>query len=481
MVPMRSRLLVPGLALVLAVLAATCDRDGGRPLGPAFLLFGKVDTTLIDFGPVAVGTSATRELTITNVGDAPLAGEVAAPCPEFEVIEGRGGYVLAPAESLLVSVRFRPVSAGPKSCRLATGSRCTPVELVGEGMGGGGGGECEVAPFLIDFGLVQIGSTADSTFTLRNLGDSTLAGAIVPASCTGFSLGAGAGSYSLPPGDSLVVQVIFAPEFPGQQGCAILTGLVFCPGVGCIGVGGGGGGPCEIQPAAIDFGPVPLGGSADTTFVLRNVGEGPISGAIAESCTGWSLAAGAGSFSLAPGESLEVRVVFAPDIPGPQSCVIETGLEGCPFVPVAGVGAVSEILDCSRAVPLAFNQPINGNNSGGPTNVSNYACTTYSQWGPEDVYRLVLPGPVTVTVTLDSLEADLDLFLLAQCDRDSCLAASVLGGTSPDDITTVLASGTYYVVVDGYVGNTSPYRLTATQAAASGGGAARRQEERRAK
>jgi hypothetical protein len=99
---------------------------------------------------------------------------------------------------------------------------------------------------------------------------------------------------------------------------------------------------------------------------------------------------------------------------------------------------------------------IEDTNVGGPTNVDYYGCGDWNQAGPEVVYMLQIPFPHTSMVaTLSNMTADLDIFLLSDCDESACLHA--------EDFSlpyTFAEPGIYYLVVDGFQGAESDYTLT---------------------
>ncbi|UCF06228.1 MAG: hypothetical protein JSV33_04160, partial [bacterium] len=63
---------------------------------------------------------------------------------------------------------------------------------------------CAVTPTSIDFGTVTVGSSKDSTFTIKNTGGGTLNGTVSEA-CADYDLISGGGPYTLAAGESLVV------------------------------------------------------------------------------------------------------------------------------------------------------------------------------------------------------------------------------------------------------------------------------------
>lgn len=73
------------------------------------------------FGTVDVGTSATRTVTLTNTGTLPLS--LSAPAvngdPAFTVDASTCAGVLAAGDACTVTLRFAPLSAGPRSATLS--------------------------------------------------------------------------------------------------------------------------------------------------------------------------------------------------------------------------------------------------------------------------------------------------------------------------------------------------------------------------
>lgn len=120
-------------------------------------------------------------------------------------------------------------------------------------------------------------------------------------------------------------------------------------------------------------------------------------------------------------------------------------------------------LDCSQSVPLSCGVPYVGSNAGGTDDVSTYTFgnqLNVENNGPEIVHTFTTTEAGRVQIDLSGLSANLELFLLSECDRGSGLAYSQNPGTNSEQIIRTLPAGTYYVVVDGYNGAVSSYNLT---------------------
>jgi len=192
----------------------------------------QVNPASLDFGAVSVGAHKDTTFTIRNTGGGTLSGEVYADCDDFSIV-GNGEFDIGADQSATFTVRFAPASAGPAECTIemdtgfCDGISCTGLGEVAP--------ICEVDPTGLDFGLVELGGSADLSFTIQNTGGGTLSGT-VSSPCGGFSL-IGSASYSLGPDQSATLTVRFSPDAVGTVGCAIETGSGYCGDVGSTGVG----------------------------------------------------------------------------------------------------------------------------------------------------------------------------------------------------------------------------------------------------
>jgi len=116
----------------------------------------------------------------------------------------------------------------------------------------------------------------------------------------------------------------------------------------------------------------------------------------------------------------------------------------------------TRILDLSHAIPAACNSYDVGNTQGSPSNVATYSCRpAWIESGPEQIYILTVSGKVALEARLSALDpsADLDVFILSAPYPEACVAYG-------DWVASYSANpGTYYILVDGYLGSAGNYRL----------------------
>lgn len=196
--------------------------------------------------------------------------------------------------------------------------------------------DCVASTTALDFGQVEVGSSVDGSFRLRNRGWTVMEGTFTCDS-EEFTI-LGTAEYVIQPGDSLQVVVRFAPTTQGFKSGTVTAGSA-CSEVLCTGEGARAtaGASCTVSPSDLDFGQVELGSFDDRTIIITNEGAISFSGDVSSLCPDFAVVAGGGPFLLSPSESLVVGVRFAPTFVGPSACTVSTGID-CGAVQAAGEG-----------------------------------------------------------------------------------------------------------------------------------------------
>jgi len=114
--------------------------------------------------------------------------------------------------------------------------------------------------------------------------------------------------------------------------------------------------------------------------------------------------------------------------------------------------------DCARAettltVTVDSADTLQNDTTGAVSELPGYSCFGWDESGPEQIYKLEVTEQLVLYAGLSDLQSDLDLFLLDDCDTDACIAHA------NTEFATLVAAGTYYLVVDGYQGAAGPYTL----------------------
>jgi len=202
----------PRLAAVDVAVSATgiVPQGGSIDLAPGTL----------DFGSVAVNSTRTADLTIANLGTAPLTiHSAASSSARFTLTSPALPVTIAPGAQRVAVIRFAPVTAGSEQATLVIASddpvmTSSVVNLRGVGTGGTVAAPViSVSASSLDFGSVTQGSSATRTLTISNTGTAPLAvsGLVTSAPFTVTP----ASIASIAAGASATVTVTFAPSAAG--------------------------------------------------------------------------------------------------------------------------------------------------------------------------------------------------------------------------------------------------------------------------
>jgi centrosomal CEP192-like protein len=195
-----------------ASLALAGCSDLGDPVRPAAR--PELSASALDFGTVAVTSSATRSVVITNSGTGKLEGAASVPCSSYQVLSGGGSFSISPGGSVTIVLRFSPAAVGSFPCTLDLGPNCPQVSLDGSGAVQAVGAQAVVLPDSIDLGIAAVGATGHANagaFQIFSVGTAPLLVNVVPSSLD-FVIVSGGGPGEIPPGGSRNVIVEFHPQ-----------------------------------------------------------------------------------------------------------------------------------------------------------------------------------------------------------------------------------------------------------------------------
>lgn len=194
-------------------------------------------------------------------------------------------------------------------------------------------GQIDVSPAGLDFGDVNVGSSANATLTIRNAGGGALTVTSFSVDSTRFAVTSPSAPFTLAPGGEQMVTLRFQPAAAGQVTSAVVIGsddpvnpAVAIPVVG-NGVGGSLAGSLSVSTASLAFGSVSVGQSADLSLTLGNTGGADLTvNAITSSDSQFSAVfAGSPSgtpFTLGAGADLTIAVRFQPSSAGTHNATL---------------------------------------------------------------------------------------------------------------------------------------------------------------
>ncbi len=285
----------------------------------------------LEYGPVNMGATAFRTLTVSNSGNLPLqvTGLVfsGAAASDFNVAQALP-VTVNPGQSSTVEVAFSPSMAGTRSATLtvtsdAPGSPTVQVAVTGVGQSA----TLAFNPMNVAFGQVRVGRTQVRQVTLQNTGTGPLTVtdlSVVGPDAARFTHPAGLVPMVLQPGaPGAIIPFTFAPTAVGAA-LATLNIASDDPQAPSaqIAIGGEGIAPgIAVSETGLAFGAQAVGrASSPRTFEVQNTGTAPLqvfSLAITGTHSGaFAVVSPSGPFQVAPGASRTVSVTMTAGVAG---------------------------------------------------------------------------------------------------------------------------------------------------------------------
>ncbi|MEM1057290.1 MAG: choice-of-anchor D domain-containing protein [Bacteroidota bacterium] len=280
----------------------------------------------LGLGDVEVGMSGQDTVRVRNDGDSDLTVSSAALTAGtvFSLLSGGGGGVVSAGDTLEVIVAFAPTSLGAAADTLTLLSNDADepsvlVELTGTGTAATMP-EIEASTDSLGFGDLTVGLTARDTVTVRNVGTAPLAvSSATLTTGTTFSIESGGGAASIAPGDSAQVALLFSPGSATtfSDTLAIASDDADEPSLKVILTGTGTPPPTPditVEPDSLGLGDVVVGMTEADTVVVRNDGTADltVSSITLTSGTVFTIQSGGSGGVIAPGDSVNVVIEFAP-------------------------------------------------------------------------------------------------------------------------------------------------------------------------
>ncbi|MBI4870379.1 MAG: choice-of-anchor D domain-containing protein [Candidatus Riflebacteria bacterium] len=271
------------------------------------------------FGDVFVGESGERVLSVSNTGGAALTlSSVTVTGAGFSLLTAvTPNQAVAPGASLDLRVRFAPTVGGSATGALTIASNAANAPTTSAALGGAG-----VYPALItiegngDLGSMTVNQTKDVTLRLRNTGGGVLRLQTVEVTGAAFTLVQPvAPGTTVASGSSLALTVRFSPTATTQyQGSlTVLSNATNLPTATLALSGSGSAAPqpqLAVNPTSLAFGTLSPRGITSKTLRLSNLGQGDLQvSALTVSDSRFS-AMPAGPFTIRPGGSVDVLVLF---------------------------------------------------------------------------------------------------------------------------------------------------------------------------
>jgi hypothetical protein len=300
-----------------------------------------VVTSNLNFGNVVVGGSKTLSAVVSNRSFTHVTiSQAASSDPQFQIVAPRLPLTMRAGQTVRLTVRFTPQSAGtPSGTLVLTSNASQSLRTILLSAKAIAAGKLTPNANSIAFGSVRVGQQQTKTATFTNSGSTTLSITQVQVSGASFQL---SGTATLPvsvdPGQSHSFSVIFSPKSAGaSSGSMTLASAVSMAVTNHAGTHTTGAteddsttvtlsgtgtaqGQLAANPASVSFGNMQVGASASRTVLINNSGSASVTvSQAAASGTGFTASGMSFPATIPAGQSASINVTFAPKAAGNSS------------------------------------------------------------------------------------------------------------------------------------------------------------------
>lgn len=348
-----------------------------------------VSPTALDFGTQAVGSTSSRELTLTNNGNATLHISAISTTGEFGHTDNCFG-VLAAGQSCIINATFTPSATGQRGGTLTIASDSEDTVPTVTLTGRGAVPVAAVNPASLSFADQRVGTTsAVQSVTLSNTGEVALHIREI------FVLGEFAQTNDcgalLAPGAACHIAVTFIPATAGfRNGSVVISNndpgappIVEVPlsGTGVIPV-------ASVSPAALAFGARVLNTSSEAkAVILSNDGGAPLQLFSISAAGDFAQSNNCGT-QVAPHTGCVINVMFNPSVTGPRAGTLTISSDGSEVplvVSLSGTGV-------TNAPTLNPGSIVFRNTKLGRTSMAKTVLLTANGPGPLEIFAITVSG-----------------------------------------------------------------------------------------
>jgi hypothetical protein len=348
--------------------------------------------TSLSFGNLAVGSTASQSITLSNTGNGSVSvSQISVSGAGFSTSGLTLPLTLAAGQMAQFSVTFAPTTSGSLSATATVTSNATnspdSISLTGTGVQPA----ISVVPASVAFGNLTVGVTNTQTLTIKNTGTANLIVSQANLSGSGFSFTGVTLPLTLAPNASTTATLSFTPISAGavSGGLSLVNNSPTSPlATPITGTGVAQTLQLSASPASLSFGSVTDGATASQSVTLSNTGNANVSlSQISVSGSAFSASGLAFPLTLSPGQTAQFSVTFAPTTSGALSgtaTVTSNATNSPTSVTLSGTGVAS----ASHSVSLNWSPGgssyngfniYRGSNSGGPyTRVNSSVVSTAS-------------------------------------------------------------------------------------------------------
>ncbi|MCW5809024.1 MAG: choice-of-anchor D domain-containing protein, partial [Deltaproteobacteria bacterium] len=257
-------------------------------------------------------------------------------------------------------------------------------------------------PGALDFGSVVTGAAATRQLAVANFASDPLTISSLSATGPFLVTGAPALPRTLQPGESVQLEIAFAPSSAGPATGALTIASDDPNGASVValsGVGEAQAGPRLVaDPSSIAFGDVPVGQTSTVDVVLSNPGDQALVISSTSSGGPYSVVLPSFPLEIGPGGSAVAQIVFAPPLPGAAAGAVAFGTNdpaGPLFLPLSGNGVTAQLTLTPGAVDFGAQRV---GTAGAPAlvRVANIGLAPVTLGAPTAGQAFAVTGPASI-------------------------------------------------------------------------------------
>lgn len=305
--------------------------------------------TSLTFGNLAVGSTASQSVTLSNTGNTNLSvSQISVSGSSFSASGLSMPITLAAGQTTRFSVTFAPTTAGSLSATATVTSNAAnspaSIALTGTGVQPA----ISVVPSSVAFGSLAVGVTNTQTLTVKNSGTANLTISQANLSGSGLSFTGLSLPLTLAPNASTTATLSFTPISAGavSGSLSIVSNAPTSPlAIPISGTGIAQTLQLSASASSLSFGSVTDGTSASQSVTLSNTGNANVSlSQVSVSGTAFTATGLAVPLTLTPGQTAQFNVTFAPTTTGALSgtaTVVSNATNSPATVSLSGIGAAA--------------------------------------------------------------------------------------------------------------------------------------------
>lgn len=281
----------------------------------------------VNFGSVAIGSTSSQSVSLTNPSRAAVViSNLTSSSAAFVPSGLTFPLNLAPGQSTAFHVAFQPRTAGDFSGTIAVAndanSSATLIGVSGSGTQNQQPGVVAASTANLSLGSVVVGSAGTQSFSVTNTGGMTAVLSSVSSSSASFSASGPTFPMNINPGQTVPFTVTFTPTAAGDASGVITVGSNASNAPTTVAVSGTGtaaatAGALSANPASVSIGNVNVGSTGSQSFSVTNTGGTTVKiSSISSSAATFTASGPTLPMSLAAGQSVSVKVAFAPTAAG---------------------------------------------------------------------------------------------------------------------------------------------------------------------